>query len=376
MQAGTRARSTEAALHHVGERRLETRHGGFGLEVFHDLSARSLLLAVVRGEVRGAEPLLARIHGSCALAECLGSRDCRCAATLDAALAQLAARGRGVLLYRMQEGRSASLCVRSRVRMMREATRRQISADEAYDLIGVVGDACRHESVAAALRWLGCTASLRLLGARAVRLQAALHEGGIEVEGFAPLALPQPCALRSAAPPAEAEPPSYFEPYPLPDAPRFVHMATHGLSLAVSDAAPAQAFRVHVYLDSQTLVERFVVSFGNLRDPLVRIQPDALIDRITAGFAADGKSGWREVARRMVEHGAGCAVFLPPVLEASGPALPDDASLALIAHHVKGRRARLLLDPPDAHVVQLDCADKLRRVGLGLDAPLLLEGVS
>jgi 3,4-dihydroxy 2-butanone 4-phosphate synthase / GTP cyclohydrolase II len=365
----------EAALHHIGNRRLETRHGAFDLEVFHDLAARCALLVAIRGDVWSREPLLARIHGSCAAGECLCARDCRCAERLDAALAELAAHGRGALFYLMQEGRGASLGVRSRVRMMVQATRRQVTPDEAYDLIGVVTDLRRYESVASALRWLGCSAPLRLLSDGSLA-RKSLQGCGIEIAECVPLQLQPACASHGVAQGADAEPAGYFDPHPLPDAPRFVYMAAHGLSIGASDVAAAQNFRMHVYFDTQTLAERFVVSYGSLREPLVRIQPDALVDRISAGFAADAKGGWREVARRMVEHGAGFAIFLPPALEASRPALPDEASLALVAHHVKGRRARLLLDPPDAHVVQLDCADKLRRIGLGLEAPLLLEGVS
>ncbi|MDH5567716.1 MAG: hypothetical protein OEY15_13720, partial [Myxococcales bacterium] len=179
-------------------------------------------------------------------------------------------------------------------------------------------------------------------------------------------------AGHSAGMPEAPEPTSYFDPQPLPDAPRFVLMASYWLPIAVEETAAPQWFRLHAYLDTGALAERLVLTRGSLREPLVRIQRDALLDRLAGDAAVAAKRDWLDVLRQMVSHGGGCAVLLPPELEAVGPVLPDEAALALVAHHVKGRRACLLLDAPDAHVVQLDCADKLRRCGLTLEAPRVL----
>src|SRR5688572_3476585 len=99
-----------SSLTRYAESRLPTMHGDFRLVVYRPdpNRAEEEHVAMVIGDVRG-EDVLTRVHSSCFTGEVLGSQRCDCRAQLDAALARIAAEGRGVLVYLLQEGRGIGL---------------------------------------------------------------------------------------------------------------------------------------------------------------------------------------------------------------------------------------------------------------------------
>jgi GTP cyclohydrolase II len=340
-----------------------TRHGAFCVEVLRDLAARRHVLVIVRGDVRTSQPLLAHVHVACTASECMAGCDCDCAERLDAVLASLAAEGRGILFYLMQEGRGAGIAAAARGRMVVQASRGNITRAEAYDLIGLDCSFAGCEPIRFARRLLGVTAPLRLLSDD-VEQAAVLEAQGVAVAEVVP-ARAGAGAVQALELPEDVV---YFDPHPLPDAPRFLRMASPLLPVRAAAGEEPLWFRLHAYLDRESGQERCVLTHGGLREPLVRVQRDALLERL----APEARSSWPSAARSIAAHGAGCAVFLPAQLAGQGPALPDEAALALVAHHVKGRRARLVVDAPDAAAVELACAEALHRRGISLDAPLVL----
>jgi len=66
-------------------------------------------LAIVVGEIDPTEPVLIRLHSECFTGDLLGSLRCDCGVQLRGAIAELAKRGSGVLLYLAQEGRGIGL---------------------------------------------------------------------------------------------------------------------------------------------------------------------------------------------------------------------------------------------------------------------------
>ena len=66
-------------------------------------------LALVKGDLSGDEPVLTRVHSECFTGDLLGSLRCDCGQQLAAAMRQIEAEGRGVLLYMRQEGRGIGL---------------------------------------------------------------------------------------------------------------------------------------------------------------------------------------------------------------------------------------------------------------------------
>lgn len=109
-------RRTESLVTPVAEARLPTRHGIFSARVYRANDGTEHT-ALVLGDVLGpsgrdedAAGLLVRVHSECLTGDVFGSLRCDCGAQLDAALAKIAAEGRGVLVYlRGHEGRGIGL---------------------------------------------------------------------------------------------------------------------------------------------------------------------------------------------------------------------------------------------------------------------------
>ena len=66
-------------------------------------------VALVKGDVDGAENVLVRVHSECLTGDVFHSLRCDCGEQLEQALRQIAAEERGVLLYMAQEGRGIGL---------------------------------------------------------------------------------------------------------------------------------------------------------------------------------------------------------------------------------------------------------------------------
>ncbi len=66
-------------------------------------------VALVKGEIGDGENLLCRVHSECLTGDAFGSLRCDCGEQLAAAMRQIEAEGRGVLLYMRQEGRGIGL---------------------------------------------------------------------------------------------------------------------------------------------------------------------------------------------------------------------------------------------------------------------------
>lgn len=84
--------------------RLPSSHGMFQAVGFRSLVDGSEHMALVMGSIGDGEGVLARVHRSCRLGDALGSHGCECGRRLDAALARIAAEGRGVVVYLSQPG--------------------------------------------------------------------------------------------------------------------------------------------------------------------------------------------------------------------------------------------------------------------------------
>jgi 3,4-dihydroxy 2-butanone 4-phosphate synthase/GTP cyclohydrolase II len=86
---------------------LPTRWGDFRISVFRFDGTE--VVALARGELAGAEPVLVRLHSECLTGDVLGSLRCDCGDQLRASLAMIGAADRGVLLYLDHEGRGIGL---------------------------------------------------------------------------------------------------------------------------------------------------------------------------------------------------------------------------------------------------------------------------
>jgi 3,4-dihydroxy 2-butanone 4-phosphate synthase / GTP cyclohydrolase II len=96
-------------VRHVATAELPTALGTFALHGFKDEIANNEHVALTMGTVDDGAPVLVRMHSECLTGDALYSLRCDCGAQRDAAIAAIAAEGRGVLVYLRQEGRGIGL---------------------------------------------------------------------------------------------------------------------------------------------------------------------------------------------------------------------------------------------------------------------------
>ena len=89
---------------------LPTSYGGDFRAIAFDNDVDNLEhLALVKGEIRGDEPVLVRVHSECLTGDVFGSRRCDCADQLHKAMEMIEREGKGAVLYMRQEGRGIGL---------------------------------------------------------------------------------------------------------------------------------------------------------------------------------------------------------------------------------------------------------------------------
>jgi len=102
-------RRTEKLVERVVDTALPTAFGDFSAVGYRSLVDDKHHVAMVKGEVAGAEDVLVRVHSECLTGDVFHSMRCDCGEQLEAALAMIEREGRGVLLYLSQEGRGIGL---------------------------------------------------------------------------------------------------------------------------------------------------------------------------------------------------------------------------------------------------------------------------
>jgi 3,4-dihydroxy 2-butanone 4-phosphate synthase / GTP cyclohydrolase II len=89
--------------------RLPTAYGEFDAVLFRETLTGKQHVALVHGDVDGADDVLVRVHSECLTGDVFHSLRCDCGEQLDAAMKLIADEPRGVLLYMAQEGRGIGL---------------------------------------------------------------------------------------------------------------------------------------------------------------------------------------------------------------------------------------------------------------------------
>ena len=88
---------------------MPTQYGHFRLVPFRQKSNGLEHMALIKGEWKEDEPILVRVHSSCATGDILGSMRCDCGEQLHRSLQMIEKEGKGVLVYMQQEGRGIGL---------------------------------------------------------------------------------------------------------------------------------------------------------------------------------------------------------------------------------------------------------------------------
>ena len=88
---------------------MPTDYGHFHLIPFRQKSNGKEHVALIKGEWTPDEPILVRVHSSCATGDIFGSKRCDCGEQLHRSMQKIEEAGKGVVLYLNQEGRGIGL---------------------------------------------------------------------------------------------------------------------------------------------------------------------------------------------------------------------------------------------------------------------------
>jgi 3,4-dihydroxy 2-butanone 4-phosphate synthase/GTP cyclohydrolase II len=176
-------RHTERMVRRVVETRLPNRYGQWRALGYLNSVDGTEHVALVLGDLGDGEEVLARVHSECLTGDVFGSRRCDCGAQLDAAMAAIAAEGRGVVLYlRGHEGRGIGLLSKLQAYNLQDAGADTVDANLE---LGLPADAREYSTGAQMLADLGVR-SIRLLTNNPAKTRG-LSGFGIEVAGQIPL---------------------------------------------------------------------------------------------------------------------------------------------------------------------------------------------
>jgi 3,4-dihydroxy 2-butanone 4-phosphate synthase/GTP cyclohydrolase II len=144
--------------------------------VLGDIDARD-------GDAGDGEDVLVRVHSECLTGDVFGSQRCDCGAQLDAAMAEIAERGRGVVLYlRGHEGRGIGLLSKLQAYELQDAG---VDTVDANLRLGLPVDAREYSVAAQLLDDLGVR-SIRLLTNNPAKVDA------LAAHGFGVIRIPLP----------------------------------------------------------------------------------------------------------------------------------------------------------------------------------------
>ncbi|GAW67086.1 3,4-dihydroxy-2-butanone 4-phosphate synthase [Geoanaerobacter pelophilus] len=88
---------------------LPSQYGSFRAVAFENDIDKLEHLALVKGDIKGDEPVLVRVHSECLTGDVFGSVRCDCADQLHSAMERIEKEGKGIILYMRQEGRGIGL---------------------------------------------------------------------------------------------------------------------------------------------------------------------------------------------------------------------------------------------------------------------------
>lgn len=161
---------------------LPTTYGHFRLIPFRQASNGLEHMALIKGHWEEGEPILVRVHSSCATGDILGSRRCDCGEQLHCSMEMIEKEGKGVVIYMQQEGRGIGLMNKIAAYKLQE---------EGYDTV----DANVHLGFKPDERDYGCGAQmLRHLGIQKMKLmtnnptkRVGLEAYGLEIVENVPI---------------------------------------------------------------------------------------------------------------------------------------------------------------------------------------------
>jgi GTP cyclohydrolase II len=153
----------------LGERDLQTKFGTFREVLYYDGQRESIALVI--GDVEGAENVLCRLHSACLSGHVFNSVECECADEMAAAQSAIREAGKGVIIYLDQEGKgNGHLALIESMKFKKE-----FGQAEAYVKAGYKADARDYRPAAEILTDLSVRSIVLMSGSREKAAKLAEH---------------------------------------------------------------------------------------------------------------------------------------------------------------------------------------------------------
>ncbi len=173
---------TESIVENGVEVDLPTVYGHFRLIPFRQKSNGLEHIALIKGTFEKNEPILVRVHSSCATGDIFGSLRCECGEQLHEAMRRIEKEGKGVIVYLNQEGRGIGLMEKIKAYKLQE---NGFDTVDANLHLGHQADERDYGVGAQILRYLGVT-KMRLMSNNPVK-RVGLEAYGLEVVENVPI---------------------------------------------------------------------------------------------------------------------------------------------------------------------------------------------